>query len=166
MCEHYTPETLAARLAKILADPLYGAAWPSPPQNEADQSRANRQMSDWYLVNLALCSSGAKTGIARIYEYDGVTSGAAWDKLTTAYREHFKHDPSVELLRPIYRWLHSANRITVAGAKRWNGVKAPLVMIDRRVFINSPRAPHDEEHFSAQIHAHLTTAWQSEEKQQ
>jgi hypothetical protein len=68
MCEHYTPETLTARLADIIADPLYGAPWPSPSQNEADQSRANRQMSDWCLVNLALCSSGAKTGIARIYD--------------------------------------------------------------------------------------------------
>ena len=61
--------------------------------------------------------------------------------------------------------LHSASRITVAGAKYWRDVEAPLVLVDRRVFINSPRAPFAEEHPSTQLRA-FGAARQSEERQQ
>jgi hypothetical protein len=153
MSEHYTPETFAARRAKILAHPLYGAPWPLPPQNAADQLRANGQMVDWCRVNLALCSCGAKIGIARIYDYDGITSITAWDHLTAAYRQYYPWGD--EGLRPIYAWLQSTDRITVAGAKHWLDVEAPLVLVDRRVFINSPRAPFDMFQLHARITHHL-----------
>src|SRR5262249_17087810 len=159
MCEHYTPETFAAQLAEILAHPLYGAPWPQPygvPEimfaseaAPAQAIQARKQMIEWCLVNLTFYSAGAKSGIARIYDYDGITSLAAWRNLTSAYREI--DGRFGERLHPIYVWLQSAHRITVAGARYWRNVEAPLVLIDRRAFINSPHAPPAEDRLTAQL---------------
>jgi hypothetical protein len=155
MSEHYTPETFAPRLAKILAHPFYGAPWPLPPQRPGDQAKAIELMTEWCLVNLALYNSGSKTGIARIYDYDGIATIAAWDNLTAIYRHYDDH--GCEHLRPIYGWLHSNDRITVAGAKYWPDNDAPLVLVGRRLFINNENATSVEERIQARFQRYSAT---------
>jgi hypothetical protein len=82
MCEYYNPELFATRLAEILAHPLFGAPWPAPPQDRGDQERANAELTEWCLVNLAFHNGGPKTGVAQFSDYRGITSVRSLDEAT------------------------------------------------------------------------------------
>jgi hypothetical protein len=121
-------------------------------------------MTDWCLANLAYYSCGAKGGVARIRNYDGIVCTIrSWDNLTAPYHRSCKRP-----LRPIYAWLHNAKRIAVAGAKYQPDIEAPLVLVDRQVFINNLHALSVEEPLATRL-ARLRTVIpvpQAKERQQ